>query len=74
MIATGAPVLLAVSPVDFRKGPEGLMALVEDAGADPFSAALYVFRFKRADLVKIVWWDGAGQCLFANRLDENRFR
>lgn len=44
---------------------------MRDAGADPFSGALYVFRAKRADRVKIVWWDGAG--LFAKRLETNRF-
>ena len=66
--------LVATRPVDFRKGPDGLVALVRDAGADPFSGALYVFRSKRADRVKIVWWDGTGLCLFAKRLDEDRFR
>lgn len=60
MIPQGAKVVLAVRPVDFRKGPEGLMALVREAGADPFSGALYVFRSKRADKVKVVWWDGSG--------------
>ena len=49
------------------------MALVRDAGADPFSGALYVFRAKRADRVKIVWWDGSGLCLFAKRLEKARF-
>jgi transposase len=50
-----------------------LVALVRDSGADPFSGALYVFRSKRADRVKIVWWDGTGICLFAKRLDEHGF-
>jgi transposase len=72
MIPAGARVLVATKPVDFRKGPEGLTALVRDAGADPFSGALYVFRSKRADRVKIVWWDGTGLCLFSKRLDEDR--
>ena len=74
MIPTGAKVMLATTPVDFRKGPDGLAALVRDAGSDPFSGALYVFRAKRADRVKIVWWDGTGLCLFAKRLDEDRFQ
>jgi transposase len=74
MIPSGARVLVATKPVDFRKGPDGLVALVRDAGADPFSGVLYVFRSKRADRVKIVWWDGTGLCLFAKRLDEDRFR
>lgn len=47
---------------------------MRDTGADPFSGALYVFRAKRADRVKIVWWDGSGLCLFAKRLDKDKFR
>ena len=74
MIPTGSRVLVATKPVDFRKGAVGLMALVRDAGADPLSGALYVFRAKRADRIKIVWWDGSGICLFTKRLDEDRFR
>lgn len=73
MIPTGVRVLVATRPVDFRKGAEGLMALVRDSGADPFSGTLYVFRSRRADRVKIVWWDGSGLCLFAKRLDEHGF-
>ncbi|WP_394885818.1 IS66 family insertion sequence element accessory protein TnpB (plasmid) [Mesorhizobium sp. AaZ16] len=65
---------MATRPVDFRKGPDALAALMRDTGADPFSGALYVFRAKRADRVKIVWWDGSGLCLFAKRLDEDKFR
>jgi transposase len=56
MIPSGASVFVATQPVDFRKGASGLVALVRDSGADPFSGALYVFRSKRADRVKIVWW------------------
>jgi len=73
MIPAGARVFVATKPVDFRKGPESLMALVKASGADPFSGALYVFRARRADRVKIVWWDGTGLCLFAKRLDEHGF-
>ena len=60
MIPSGTRVVLATAPVDFRKGPVSLMALVRDAGEDPLSGALYVFRSRRADRVKIVWWDGSG--------------
>jgi len=73
MIPAGTPVVLAMKPVDFRKGPASLMALVRDSGADPFSGTLYVFRSRRADRVKIVWWDGTGTCLFAKRLEEGGF-
>jgi transposase len=73
MIPSGASVYVATQPVDFRKGASGLMSLVQESGTDPFSGALYVFRSKRADRVKIVWWDGSGVCLFAKRLDEHGF-
>jgi transposase len=51
MIPAGVQVYVASMPVDFRKGATGLMALVRDGGADPFSGALYVFRSKRAQRV-----------------------
>ena len=64
-------VLVATKPVDFRKGAEGLAALVrEQMQADPFSGAVYVFRAKRADRVKLIYWDGTGVCLFAKRLED----
>ena len=73
---TGAVrVMVATKPVDFRKGAEGLAALVrEEMQADPFSGAVYVFRAKRADRVKLIFWDGTGVCLFAKRLEDGEFR
>lgn len=73
---TGAVrVMVATKPVDFRKGAEGLAALVrEDMRSDPFSGAVYVFRAKRADRVKLIFWDGTGVCLFAKRLEDGEFR
>jgi transposase len=48
--------MVATKPVDFRKGAEGLAALVrETMKADPFSGAVYVFRAKRADRVKLIY-------------------
>ena len=67
-------VMVATRPVDFRKGAEGLAALVRDMiGADPFSGTVYVFRAKRADRVKLIYWDGTGVCLFAKRLEDGKF-
>ena len=73
---TGAVrVMVATKPVDFRKGADGLTALVrESLAADPFSGAVYVFRAKRADRIKLVFWDGTGLCLFAKRLEDGIFR
>jgi transposase len=73
---TGAVrVMVTTKPVDFRKGAEGLAALVrETMEADPFSGVVYVFRAKRADRIKLVFWDGTGLCLFAKRLEDGIFR
>src|SRR5262249_22431182 len=63
-------VLMATKPVDFRKGMDGLAALVkEQLRADPFSGVIFCFRAKRADRVKLIFWDGTGLCLFAKRLE-----
>ncbi len=77
MLAVGGwvRVLVATKPVDFRKGATGLAALVaEHLKADPFPGAIYAFRSKRADRVKLNVWDGTGLCLFAKRLDGGQFR
>jgi transposase len=72
---TSVRVLVASKPVDFRKGMDGLAALVqEELRADPFSGVIYVFRAKRADRVKLLFWDGTGVCLLAKRLEGSKFR
>jgi len=68
-------VMVATRPVDFRKGMDGLAGLVKDQlRADPFGGVIWVFRSKRADRVKLIWWDGTGLCLFAKRLEDGDFR
>jgi transposase len=68
-------VMVATRPVDFRKGADGLAALVRDVmQADPFDGAIYVFRAKRTDRLKLLFWDGTGVCLFAKRLEDGEFR
>ena len=77
MITSGPEmqVLVATRPVDFRKQADGLAAIVEATfGGDPFSGAIYVFRSKRMDRVKLLWWDGTGICLMAKRLEGAKFR
>lgn len=67
--------MVATKPVDFRKGMEGLAALVREAmGSDPFCGAVYVFRAKRADRVKLIFWDGTGMVLVSKRLEDSKFR
>jgi transposase len=77
MITAGADlqVLVATRPVDFRKQADGLAAIVQAAlGADPFCGAVFVFRSKRLDRVKLLWWDGTGICLMTKRLESGQFR
>ena len=67
--------LVATKPVDFRKGAEGLAAVVKDQmSLEPFSGVVFVFRAKRADRIKLLWWDGTGVCLLAKRLEDGQFR
>ena len=73
--APGAKVMVATRPVDFRKGAGSLAALVAaEFGGKPYSGVIYVFRAKRADRVKLIWWDGTGLCLMAKRLEQGTFR
>jgi transposase len=73
---TGAVrVMVATKPVDFRKGADGLAAIVREAiKDDPFCGAVYVFRAKRADRIKLIFWDGTGLCLFAKKLEGGKFQ
>lgn len=67
--SSGVKVLIAMKPVDFRKGMDGLAAVVhETLGANPFGGVIYVFRSKRADRVKLLFWDGTGLVLATNYL------
>jgi transposase len=74
-VPAGMQVLVATKPVDFRKGADGLVALVrEQLRLDPFSGTIFIFRSKRADRLKIVAWDGSGLALFWKRLEHGAFR
>jgi transposase len=73
--AAGVKVLVATKPVDFRKGADGLAALVqEQLRNDPFSGTIFIFRSKRADRLKILAWDGSGLVLLWKRLEQGAFR
>jgi transposase len=68
-------VLVATQPIDFRKGMDGLAALVrERLSGDPFSGVIHVFRSKRADRLKLLLWDGSGVVLLSKRLEQGSFR
>jgi transposase len=70
----GARVWLAAGVTDMRNGFDGLAAIVKSTLAeDPYAGHLFVFRGRRGDRIKVLWWDGDGLCLFAKRLERGRF-
>ncbi len=71
---SGVRVWLATGHTDMRKGFGSLAVLVQEAlKHDPHGGHVFVFRGKRGDLIKILWHDGQGACLFAKRLERGRF-
>ena len=70
----GLRVMVASKPVDFRKGMDGLVAMViQTLSADPFAGDIFVFRAKRTDRIKLLLWDGSGLCLVTKRLEAGGF-
>ena len=70
----GVHVWLATGHCDMRKGFPGLALLVQEKlKSDPHGGHLFVFRGRRGDLIKVIWHDGQGACLFSKRLERGRF-
>ena len=67
-LPAGTRVWIAAGVTDLRRGFTGLSAVVQVAlEQDPFSGHVFVFRGRRGDLIKGLWWEGDGLCLFANQ-------
>ena len=67
-------VWLATGHTDMRRGFPRLARLVQESlKRDPHAGDLYVFRGRRGDLIKVIWHDGQGACLFSKRLERGRF-
>ena len=67
-------VYLACGYTDMRKGMQGLAMLVQQALLEsPFNGAIYVFRGRRAGLIKLLWHDGVGLCLLTKKLEQGQF-
>ena len=65
---------LCTRPTDMRKGFDGLALLVQETlKRDPHGGHLFVFRGRSGGLIKVLWHDGQGMCLFAKRLERGRF-
>ena len=73
-VPANTKIWLASGVTDMRRGFVSLAAQAEATlKQDPFSGHLFVFRGRRGDLIKIIWWDGQGACLFSKRLENGRF-
>jgi len=73
-VPAGVRVYLAMGPTDMRKGFDGLSLLVqEQLKLDPSCGHVFAFRGRRGGLVKLLYWDGQGLCLFSKRLEKGRF-
>jgi transposase len=69
-----AKIYLSLTPCDMRRGFDGLAAQVRNIlQLDPFSGAVFLFRGKRGDRLKALVWDGSGLCLYAKRLNRQKF-
>jgi transposase len=73
-VPSGVRVWLATGHTDMRCGFPGLSLKVQEVlKRDPHCGHLFVFRGRRGDLIKVIWHDGQGACLFAKRLERGRF-
>ena len=73
-LPSGTSIWIAAGVTDLRRGFTGLSAIAQTVlEQNPFSGHVFVFRGKRGDLIKLLWWDGDGLCLFAKRLERGRF-
>ena len=73
-LPSGTKVWLATGHTDMRRGMRGLSLQVQEVlKRDPFGGHVFVFRGRRSDLIKIIWHDDQGMCLFSKRLERGRF-
>ncbi len=72
--AAGTKIFLACGVTDMRRGFHSLAAQVQmGLGQDPYSGTIFVFRGRRGDLIKCLFYDRQGMCLYAKKLDRGRF-
>jgi transposase len=73
-LPAGTRIWIVAGVTDMRRGFVGLSGMVQTALQEqPFSGDVYIFRGSRGDLIKVLWFDGDGLCLFAKRLERGRF-
>lgn len=73
-LPAGTKVWLVTGITDMRRGFDGLASIVQATLAtNPFDGQVFVFRGRRGDRIKVLWWDGHGLCLFCKRLERGHF-
>jgi len=73
-LPAGTRIWIVAGVTDMRRGFVGLSGMIQTTlEENPFSGHVFVFRGRRGDLIKVLWWDGDGLCLFAKRLERGRF-
>jgi transposase len=73
-LPAGTRIWIVAGMTDLRRGFVGLSGMVQTTlEENPFSGQVYIFRGKRGDLIKVLWFDGDGLCLFAKKLERGRF-
>ena len=74
LVPSSVKVHLALGHTDMRKSFNGLSVMIQEVlKEDPFSGHLFAFRGRKADTIKLLYWDGTGLCLFTKRLQRGRF-
>jgi transposase len=73
-LPAGTRIWIVAGVTDLRRGFVGLSGVVQTAlQENPFSGQVFIFRGRRGDLIKVLWFDNDGLCLFAKRLERGRF-
>lgn len=73
-LPVGTRIWIVAGMTDMRRGFVGLSGMVQTAlQENAFSGQVYIFRGRRGDLIKVLWFDGDGLCLFSKRLERGRF-
>lgn len=71
---TKTRIWIAAGVTDMRRGFQGLSAQVQTVLSEqPYSGHVFVFRGRRGDMIKVLWFDGDGLCLLQKRLERGRF-
>ena len=74
IVPAGVKVHIALGVTDMRKGLDGLATMAQEVlRKDPFSGHIFAFRGKRANMIKLLFWDGTGLCLFTKRIEHGHF-